>query len=475
MEQIEKRSGKKRLGTLWRLSWPAIMEQILTTLVSYVDTAMVGVLGAAGTAAVSVNAAPIWLAGGILMGVGVGYSVQVSNAIGAGEHEKVRTVVRQSVLAMVVTGLTALAVFQGLSPFLPQWLGAKPEVLPHAVRYLRLYTMAMPFVAGSNIFSAILRCMGNTKTPLYVNTAANLLNIVLNFFLIYPTRTAVLWGVAFTVPGAGLGVAGAAIASAIALSCAGLALLLAGTRQGCWRISLREDFRPDRAIIRQAVRLGVPTAAERATVNIGQVVMTAVVASLSTVSLAANHIAVTAEGLCYLPAYGISYAGIALVGQAVGAGSEEDAQTYGGLAARLGFLLTVGTGAALFLGAPFLAGLFNTDPEVVAQAALMLRIVSVSEPFFALSIILSGTLRGAHDARYPMVVSLFCMWCIRVPLAPLLVYRVNLGLAGVWIAMSADLVIRGILCLLRWRSGKWKGLCGLAPNSIRSPSNGDGS
>lgn len=461
MEQMVKQPGEKRLSYLWRLSWPAIIEQILTTLVSYVDTAMVGVLGAAGTAAVSVNAAPIWLCGGILMGVGVGYSVQVSNAIGAEDHEKVRAIVRQSVLAMVVTGLIALAVFQGISPFLPKWLGAKPEVLPEAVNYLRHYSMAMPFIAGSYIFSAILRCMGNTKTPLYFNTAANLLNIVLNFFLIYPTRPVVLLGVTFTVPGAGLGVTGAAIASAIALSCAGLALLLAGTRQGRWRISLQEDFRPDRAIIRQAVRLGVPTAAERATVNIGQVLMTAVVASLSTVSLAANHIAVTAEGLCYLPAYGISYAGIALVGQAVGAGSEEDAQAYGTLAARLGFLLTVGTGAALFLGAPILAGLFNTDPEVVSQAALMLRIVSVSEPFFALSIILSGTLRGAHDARYPMVVSLFCMWCIRVPFAPLLVYKAGLGLAGVWIAMAADLVIRGIWCTLRWRSGTWKKRCGL--------------
>ena len=126
------------------------------------------------------------------------------------------------------------------------------------------------------------------------------------------------------------------------------------------------------------------------------------------------------------------------------------------LAALLGFFLTVGTGVALFLGAPYLAGLFNTDPEVVSQAALMLRIVSVSEPFFALSIILSGTLRGARDARYPMFVSLFCMWCIRVPLSPLLVYKAGLGLAGVWIAMSADLVVRGIWCTLRWRSGAWK-------------------
>lgn len=456
MEQTAKRPGERPMACLWRLSWPAIMEQILTTLVSYVDTAMVGVLGAAGTAAVSVNAAPIWLCGGILMGVGVGYSVQVSNAIGAEDHELVRRVIRQGVLATLAAGFTALLVFQGLAPWIPRWLGAEPEVLPQAVSYLRHYAMAMPFIAASYIFSAILRCMGNTKTPLYFNTAANILNIALNFLLIYPTRSVAVLGTVLTIPGAGLGVTGAAIASAIALSGAGAALLIAGCRQGRWHISLREDFRPDRDIIRQAVRLGVPTAAERATVNLGQIVMTAVVASLSTVALAANHIAVTAEGLCYLPAYGISYAAIGLVGQAVGAGNREDAANYGRLAALLGFFLTVGTGIALFLGAPCLAGLFNTDPEVVSQAALMLRIVSVSEPFFALSIILSGTLRGAHDARYPMFVSLFCMWCIRVPLAPLLVYKAGLGLAGVWIAMAADLVARGIWCTLRWRSGIWK-------------------
>lgn len=455
MEQTQKRRGDSRMKVMWRLSWPAIIEQILATMVSYVDTAMVGVMGAAGTAAVSVNAAPIWLSGGLLVGVGVGYSVQVSNAIGAGDDERARQIIRQGVLATLVTGFLGLLLFQALAPLIPRWLGAKPEVLPQAVSYLRCYTMAMPFIAAGYIFSAILRCMGNTKAPLYFNTAANLINIVLNFFLIYPTRTAVLFG----APGR---VTGAAIASASALAFAGGALLIAGFRQGeRFRISLHDSFRPDRAIIRQAVHLGVPTAAERCTINLGQIAMTAVVASLSTVALAANHIATTAEGLCYLPAYGISFAGIALVGQAVGAGSEEDAQAYGRLAALLGFFLTLGTAVALFLLAPYLAALFNSDAEVVAQAALMLRIVSVSEPFFALSIILSGALRGAHDVRFPMVVGLLCMWGVRIVLAPILVYRAGMGLAGVWTAMAADLILRGVLCALRWRSGKWKTICGL--------------
>ena len=220
------RSGSKTgLRTLWRLSWPAIVEQILTTMVSYVDTAMVGVLGAAGTAAVSVNTAPIWLANGTFIGVGVGYSVQVSNAIGAQDDEKARRVIRQGVLAAVVTGLIGLVLYQGLAGAIPRWLGAEPEVLPQATAYLRYYTLAMPFMAAGQIFSAILRCMGNTRVPLYFNTAANLLNVVLNFLLIYPTRRAALFGLSLTIPGAGLEAAGAAMASAAALAASGVALL----------------------------------------------------------------------------------------------------------------------------------------------------------------------------------------------------------------------------------------------------------
>ena len=460
--EMATREGKTGLRTLWRLAWPAIVEQILTTMVSYVDTAMVGVLGAAGTAAVSVNTAAIWLANSLLIGTGVGYSVQVSNAIGAGDDEKVRRVLRQGVLAAAAVGLTGLLIFQCLAGFIPRWLGAEPEVLPQAVAYLRCYTLAMPFMAAGQIFGAILRCMGNTRAPLVFNTAANLLNVVLNFLLIYPTRPARIFGWEIVIPGAGLEAAGAAIASAAALTAAGTAMLLAGTRQSeRYRVHLRGGFRPEGDIIRQAVRLGLPSAVERATINLGQIAMTTVVASLGTVALAANQIAVTAEGLCYLPAYGISYAGIALVGQAVGAGSQKDAAAYGSLAARLGFLVSVITASTLFLLAPLLSGLFNSDAQVVEQAALMLRIVVFCEPCFALFIVLSGCLRGAHDVRVPMVVGLVCMWCVRVPLSYLLVYGAELGLTGVWLAMDADLILRGVLCALRWRSGRWKKMCGL--------------
>ena len=214
--------GGDRLRILAHLAWPAIIEQILGTMVSYVDTGMVGVLGATSTAAVAINAASIWLVNGTLAGIGVGYSVQVANAIGAGDPEQARRVIRQAVLATAAAGLAVLAVFQLLASYIPVWLGAKPEVLPYAVEYLRFYSLGLPFAAAVSVFSSILRCMGDTKRPLLFNTAANLLNIVFNFFLIYETRPVSLLGRTVTIPGAGLGVAGAAIASAMALAAAGV-------------------------------------------------------------------------------------------------------------------------------------------------------------------------------------------------------------------------------------------------------------
>ncbi|MEG0765980.1 MAG: MATE family efflux transporter, partial [Pseudoflavonifractor sp.] len=204
-----------RMRTLWVLALPAIIEQILTTLVSFVDTAMVGVLGASATAAVSVISTSIWLVNGILIGVGVGFSVQISHAIGGGDDEKARAIIRQCLLGLLVCGTAALVLFQCLAGYIPKWLGAEADVYPQAVAYLRFYTLSMPLNAACILFSSILRCMGNTRTPLIFNTAANILNVILNFFLIYPTREVALFGKSFTIFGAGQGVAGAAIASAI--------------------------------------------------------------------------------------------------------------------------------------------------------------------------------------------------------------------------------------------------------------------
>ena len=450
---------KHRLPVLWHLTWPAIIEQLLGMLVSFVDTAMVGSMGSASTAAVSVVSSSIWLINGILSGIGVGYSVQVANAVGAQDHSRARKVMRQGALAVAATGLLVLVVMELLAGVLPRWLGAEPEVYPLAVSYLRCYSLGLPFSAALAVFSAIIRCTGDTRTPLVLNGLANAVNVALNFLLIYPTRE---WR-GITLYGAGWGVSGAAIASAASLALSGCLILwkVFFNREKPVSLSPEENYRPDGEVIRTAVALGLPYIGERVTINLGQILMTTLVAKVGTVALAANHIATTAEGICYLPAYGISFAATALVGQAVGARSREDAEAYGALSGWLGFLMCTVTGAALFLFAGPIATLFTPDGAVVAETAKVLRIVSFSEPFFALSIVFSGALRGARDTAFPMVVALGCMWGIRAVLAPILILGFHWGLEAVWTAMALDLTARGILCALRWRGGKWRKVAGL--------------
>jgi len=453
MSVVSIHDSQSRTQIMARLALPAILEQILLTLISYADTAMVGSLGPVATAAVGLIAPVTWLIGGMLQGVGVGYSVLVAHAIGARDVPRARHVIVQSILAIAACGLGMFALFLGLSRWVPLWLGAKPEVLPDATAYLRIYALSLPFNACMCVMGPIIRCMGNAKLPLVFNTLANLLNIVLNFLLIYPTRE--IWGI--TVLGAGMGVAGAAWGTTISITIAGIAMLLIFfKRRDEFRISLHEDWKPDHEIIHRAARLGLPYIVERSAINFGMLVTTRIISDVGTIAVAANHIAVTAEALCYLPAYGIGSAATTLVGQSVGAKDEEGANKFGVLAEVSGFILCALTGAILFVTAPWLASLFNKDPAVIAEATLALRIVAPIEPFFASFIILSAALRGAGDTRFPMFLCLGSMWGIRILLSFLFVNIFHLGLAGAWAAMAADLLLRGAVCILRWRSGRWK-------------------
>ena len=217
------------------------------------------------------------------------------------------------------------------------------------------------------------------------------------------------------------------------------------------RISLHDSFKPDREIIHRALELGVPTALEHATVSAGQIVVTRINATLGTVALAADHVAVTAEGLSYMPADGISYAATALVGQSYGAQEFEDAHRFGKLSGLTGLAFSTVMGIMLFIFATPLANIFSSDPAVIELAAQMLRIVAIAEPLFGVAIVMSGALRGLGDTRFPLVISLIGMWGVRCVLAPTLVFGFKIGLAGSWIAMVCDLCVRGLLCALRFK------------------------
>ena len=222
------------------------------------------------------------------------------------------------------------------------------------------------------------------------------------------------------------------------------------------RFTLRRSYRLEAEKVLSLLRIGVPIAAERVIVNLGQVLYAGVVSSLGTLPLSAHHLAVTAEGICYNPAFGIGVAATTAVGQSLGAGREEEARKTGWLYLGMCGGVMVGVSLLMYLLAPAMISLFTPDPRVVALGAQALRIVAFAEPLFGLSIVGTGILRSAGETVAPLGISILCMMVIRVPLALLFCQSLGWGLAGAWLAMDADLILRGLLTLWRFAGGKWR-------------------
>ena len=339
---------------------------------------------------------------------------------------------------------------------LPLWMKADPEIAPLSTAYFRIIGSAYFFNTSLVVCSNILRCTGDTKTPLKFNLATNLINVVGNFLLIYPTRQITIFDLSFTMPGAGWGVAGAAAATALATAFSGGSMLLMLFRRRVpTQIHLSESFRPRPVIIRQAVSLGVPSLLERATISVGQIVSTALITSLGTVSLAAHQLANTGESICYMPVFGFSIAATTLVAQNLGGGKKDRAYRLGGLCTLMGIGVMTVMGSAMFLFAPQILRFFTREPAVIALGAKMLRIEAFVEPLVAVGNVLGGVLRGAGDTRWPFYISVAGMWLVRLPLAFLLIRFFSWDLTAVWLAMALDWVVRGAISFVRFRRRKW--------------------
>lgn len=450
MRQGETIPLRDTAGVVLMLSIPSILEQIVVTAMEYIDAAMVGHIGAEATAAIGIVSSSTWLLHGILVGLYNAFSIQIAQYLGADRQQDARGVLRQAMLFNLAAGLAAAAFGIGISGHLPGWLGADVSLQANASAYFAIWSAALPFTMAMGMYTSMLRASGDALTPGLISVLVCVLDVVFNFFLINPTRT--LWGI--TVWGAGLGVPGAALGTALATVVGGLlALAILLLRAGPLCIRKPAPWKITRACIRNLGKVGVPLAAERAALSSAQVLQVRIVSQLGTVAIAANSLGVSAEGLCYMAGYGIQGAAIALIGQTVGAHRKDMAKRFAWLCTLMGMGIMTLTGAGLFAFAPALMSIFTADAAVIALGARVLRIEAFAEPMFGASIVASGAMQGAGDSTACFVLNLVSMWGIRLTLAFLLAPR--FGLVGVWGAMCFELCVRGLLFLIRLARGKW--------------------
>lgn len=447
--------NKEMFLTVIALAWPSVLEHLLQTIVQYADYAMVGSLGAQASASVGLTTSVTWLINGPLYAMGIGVLAYVATSIGAKKYDKVKLASVQAIIITLILGTAITVLTLSISPFLPKWLGAAPDIQKTASLYFAIICLPMIFRASTIVLGSVLRATGDMKTPMKVNLTMNIINVVLNFFLIYGSRTISIGNFSFNIYGAGKGVVGSAIATAIAYCTSGTLMFLA-LQKNKTASPKGEKLKLNKPIMKRCISIGLPVTLERFTTSLGHVVFTSLVTRLGTIALAAHSIAITAEQAFYIPGYGMQSSASTLVGHALGEKNETKLHHVSATIIQMAVAIMTITGAILFIFPDTMMSIFTQDPTVIRSGASVLRIVAVSEPMYGALVILIGIFNGVGDTKTPFIISLFSMWGVRIFSTFLCVSVFGLGLTAVWLCMVADNVMRFSLLLIRYLSGRWK-------------------
>ena len=420
-----------KMHELWDLGAPTILEQALQTIVAYVDTAMVGQIGAIASAAVGLTTTVNWLLNGILFAVSMGMLSFIAQYTGLGDLEAAHHTSAQAIWIIFVLGVIETVIALAISPVLPMWMGASQEIWRDASEYFFIVNCPLILRGSLIIFGNVLRANKDSKTPLYINIGVNFLNIILNQLLISSHTTISVFGMLLSIPGAGLGVRGAAIATAISQGIGGVTIFWVAMQNPL--VTLKGmKVKPEGKLLKNCFNVSLPLIGERIVMGCGYVVFSALVAGLGTLSVAAHSIALTIEQAFYVPGYGIQTAVSTLAGNAVGKKDELELESV----VRSGLIVAVSIMTAMAIG------LFCG-----AEVIIRLRIVAISEPMYAALIIYEGIFHGIGDTKMPFIFAILTMWGIRIGLTWIYIGMFGRDLKMVWFFMIMDNISR---CILLW-------------------------
>lgn len=422
----------KKLGReILNLAIPATLEHILETLVGFLDTWMISSFSLVAVTAVGLANSVLNVYLAVFLAVGIGVTTLVSQSMGSKNLPEARQAVQQGVVLGLSISfiLTLLAFFFGENLLL--WLGVDEEVLAGSLIFLQIVAASSFAQALIVIFSSILRARGDSRTPLRANLVANLVNVVLDYLLIF--------GWTF-IPS--LGILGTAIGTVISRLIATI-LLYRSLQKTDLALSIKDwaGFRSYGKIL----GLILPATLERLAMRLGQVLYFGFITVLGTKVFAAHSIAGSIEAFTYMPAYGLATAASVLVGTNLGAKNYGRARQAGFLSSLYGVFFMSFLGIILFFGAESFAGLFTQDREAIRQVVIALHIDAFAQPVLATSLIMAGALQGLGDTKTPFYTTLCGMWGVRIVGVLVLAQYFQLGIAGVWLSILLDLTLRSLL------------------------------
>ena len=425
---MDRTKRRENLKSLLTLAFPIVLEEILSTLLQYVDTAMVGQLGAEATASVSLTSTVNWLIYSLFSSFGIATVAIISSSLGAKDYDRIEKASSMAFSLSLVMGFVIGAAAVALSPFIPVWMNAAVEIRELSSLYFAIISAAIPARAFIIIGSSVLRAVKDSRTPMLINLSANLLNIVLNYLLIYTFA---------------LGVRGAAIATLISYICGAIALAVIWKRKKL--ISYRKKYiRPEKTLLREAAAICLPAAATNTTSCLGHIVFASLVSSMGTVIFAAHSIALSAETIFYVPGYGLRGATSTLIGISVGEKDEDKFRIIERQASLLTLMMMAFTGALLFFLAHSVMGFFTPDAVVIEEGTRILRLIAFTEPLFGLMIVCEGIYYGLGETKFPFIIETIGAWGIRILFSTIAIKAFHTDLLGVWMCMAADNTFRAL-------------------------------
>lgn len=449
-----KKLNPAMIAVIWSLAWPTMLEQAMQTAVQYIDTAMVGSIGTTATAAVGSTSTVNWLISSSISAMSIGFLAYIAKARGAGEEEKARRAVGQSVLAVLVMGTFFTLVTLSLSGMVPVWMQVDESIRELASRYFFIVYIPMLPRTASIIFGTVLRASGDTKTPMKMGVVMNIINVVLNFLLIYETRTVSVFGAEFTVYGAGMGVIGAGIASAAAFTVGGILISIVLYRHPL--LSPKgQKIAPDFEILKPCLKVAFPNMLQRFGTSLGFVAFASMINSLGEISTAAHTIANTVESAFYIPGFGMQTAAATLNGNAYGAKDKQRMHDLANMFIPIVVVLMLISGGSLFILAPALMDIFSDSEEVIRLGSTVLRMVAVSEPFYGFFIIIEGLMHGVGKTKEPFVYNIIGMWGIRILGTYIFTQLLSFNLVAAWGCMIAHNMFLFCMYLMCFIKEKW--------------------
>ena len=427
-------------GLILRFATPMLLGNVFQQLYNVTDSIIVGrFLGKEALAAVGASFPLIFMLVSFIIGIASGSTIIIAQYFGAKDMAKVRRSIDTMYIFLFFASLLVGRLGIAFSEPVFRLIRLPEEVIPQAALYMQVYFTGILFFFGFNGTSAVLRGLGDSKTPLYFLIISTLTNIVFDLLFVVVFR----WGIAGAAMATVLSQAGAFITLVIYLN-KKHPLINLSWRKLAW----------DREVFRESIRIGVPTGFQQTFVSLGMLALLRIVNDFGTDTVAAYSVAGRIDGLASLPAMNFGQALSTYTGQNIGA--RKISRVGEGLRAtlRMSSMVAVVTSLIIMIFREPLMTLFTSDPELIQIGARYLLIVGGFYVLFSSMFVIGGVMRGAGDTIVPMFITLLSLWLFRIPLAAIL--SRSIGVDGIWWAIPIAWFMGMTLSFLYYRTGKWK-------------------